>query len=320
MEINFPLRQSPFKIVLLRNKDIIVRYLVMNLPKCCTTVTPLSKTLAMILFVALPFAGFKLGQEYQKTLEPSSLSEKQITTSKITPDLTSDDTAVASKNNIVPENNTIYFGKYEGQEALFLNNQVIFSDRKKNKAGYFGNLENTVKILSGLFYVHGYENFLTDSTKEYLYLPVIYQKEKDNFDNLVNKILQVKLSDLSVKELWSNPLGSMKYPCKECGRNIRGGATLSQITDKYLVFDLFSGFESDGMFAGTIILNINSKVEKYHEMITNVRINLKENSYSFEKLMPQKETCEVQNDYGCDENGQRDVYKPTGEIFTNALP
>ena len=43
----------------------------MKLPKCCTTVTPLSKTLAILLFVSLPFIGFRLGQEYQKTLDPS---------------------------------------------------------------------------------------------------------------------------------------------------------------------------------------------------------------------------------------------------------
>lgn len=38
----------------------------MRLPKSFTTVTPLSKTLAFILFIALPFAGFYLGMEYQK--------------------------------------------------------------------------------------------------------------------------------------------------------------------------------------------------------------------------------------------------------------
>lgn len=64
---------------------IVVGYLTMKLPKCCTTVTPLSKTLAMILFVALPFIGFKLGQEYQKTFQLSSLSPTQKDNSLITP-------------------------------------------------------------------------------------------------------------------------------------------------------------------------------------------------------------------------------------------
>lgn len=38
----------------------------MHLPPALTTVTPLSKILAMILFITLPFVGFWLGREYQK--------------------------------------------------------------------------------------------------------------------------------------------------------------------------------------------------------------------------------------------------------------
>jgi hypothetical protein len=39
---------------------------VMKLPKFLTTVTPLSKTLAAILFITFPVLGFLLGIEYQK--------------------------------------------------------------------------------------------------------------------------------------------------------------------------------------------------------------------------------------------------------------
>lgn len=41
----------------------------MKLSKKYTTVTPLSKTIALILFIALPFLGFYLGMEYQKRLD-----------------------------------------------------------------------------------------------------------------------------------------------------------------------------------------------------------------------------------------------------------
>lgn len=41
----------------------------MALPKSLTTVTPLSKTLAMILFIALPFLGFLLGMQYQEVID-----------------------------------------------------------------------------------------------------------------------------------------------------------------------------------------------------------------------------------------------------------
>ncbi len=43
----------------------------MPLPKAFTTVTPLSKALAMILFIAFPFIGFYIGMQYQKMLTSS---------------------------------------------------------------------------------------------------------------------------------------------------------------------------------------------------------------------------------------------------------
>ena len=43
-----------------------------RLPKSLTTVTPLSKTIAFILFILMPFIGFYLGMHYQKTLDSLS--------------------------------------------------------------------------------------------------------------------------------------------------------------------------------------------------------------------------------------------------------
>ncbi len=44
----------------------------MALPKSLTTVTTFSKTLAMILFILLPFVGFYLGIQYQKMTTPQT--------------------------------------------------------------------------------------------------------------------------------------------------------------------------------------------------------------------------------------------------------
>jgi hypothetical protein len=43
----------------------------MDIPKELTTVTPLSKTLAIIFFVTLPFIGFFLGMRYQALVDIS---------------------------------------------------------------------------------------------------------------------------------------------------------------------------------------------------------------------------------------------------------
>lgn len=49
--------------------------LIMNLPKELTTVTPLSKIMSIITFVALIFAGFSLGIGYQKMIEYAKRQE-----------------------------------------------------------------------------------------------------------------------------------------------------------------------------------------------------------------------------------------------------
>lgn len=47
----------------------------MKLSKKWTTVTPLSKAIALALFVALPFIGFALGRNYQKNLDAALILE-----------------------------------------------------------------------------------------------------------------------------------------------------------------------------------------------------------------------------------------------------
>ena len=51
-----------------------------KLPKWLTTVTPFSKALAMILFIALPFVGFYLGAQYQEKTIPSLVEFRTIPT------------------------------------------------------------------------------------------------------------------------------------------------------------------------------------------------------------------------------------------------
>jgi hypothetical protein len=39
--------------------------------KTFTTVTPFSKAVALLMFIALPFIGFQLGRAYQRLITPS---------------------------------------------------------------------------------------------------------------------------------------------------------------------------------------------------------------------------------------------------------
>jgi hypothetical protein len=49
----------------------------MKLPKELTTVTPLSKTIALIMFTSLPIIAFFFGMNYQKALTEQSISTTQ---------------------------------------------------------------------------------------------------------------------------------------------------------------------------------------------------------------------------------------------------
>lgn len=52
---------------------------IMNLPKELTTVTKLSKYLALFLFIALPFVGFFLGVRYQEMMDLSKRQQEKST-------------------------------------------------------------------------------------------------------------------------------------------------------------------------------------------------------------------------------------------------
>ena len=57
----------------------------MPLPKSFTTVTMLSKTLAMILFIVFPFLGFYAGIQYEKKTTPQAPLWNQIITPQTSP-------------------------------------------------------------------------------------------------------------------------------------------------------------------------------------------------------------------------------------------
>lgn len=52
-------------------------FIIMNLPKELTTVTKLSKYLAMVVFIALPFVGFFLGVRYQEMMDLSKRQQEE---------------------------------------------------------------------------------------------------------------------------------------------------------------------------------------------------------------------------------------------------
>lgn len=120
----------------------------MKLPKSLTTVTPLSKTTALIMVILLPFMGFYLGMEFQKTLGSENLNLKE----KIRACIKSDARAPASKT--VPDyTSTKIIGNSTDECKIFatLNNGETISVASTNLSGIEDSpcLENpNVKISS----------------------------------------------------------------------------------------------------------------------------------------------------------------------------
>lgn len=93
----------------------------MKLKKELTTITPLSKCLAMIFFILFPFIGFYLGMKYQQMITISNpIRGKQTTATSLTPmihiSLRDKDQVFYAKNNgkIMIFNDGLYF--LEGQQ------------------------------------------------------------------------------------------------------------------------------------------------------------------------------------------------------------
>jgi hypothetical protein len=83
----------------------------MALPKSWTKVTPLSKALALILFIALPIAGFLLGMQYQRVVDVAAFSQPP------------DSVVVPSENEMtvtMADNNKTVYAKVGEEVAISL--------------------------------------------------------------------------------------------------------------------------------------------------------------------------------------------------------
>jgi hypothetical protein len=132
------------------------------------------------------------------------------------------------------------------------------------------------------------------------------------YSPLINTLIQINLDTLTSSEIWANQVGSDKY------KGGKGVVYLRSVADdKFLELSIGSCNDCDGGFAGTIILNINTQKEKYIMGIDNVRFNIANHTFSYQKLAPFEGPCN--GDYGCDD-GLMTVAKPSGKIFTENLP
>lgn len=92
----------------------------MKLSKTWTTVTPLSKTIALILFIALPFIGFYLGYNFKQLTIPSTYTKESFITSSSSTHTVSP-TSTPSPNGVAKWSSR----RYPNNRSFFINNQDI---------------------------------------------------------------------------------------------------------------------------------------------------------------------------------------------------
>ncbi len=288
----------------------------------------------IILLLIVGAGAFVLGQKTSNNVSPNTNQQPQATITSTQTQQLPTSTAVPTPDT-TPQENVVYFDTYEDVEAIFFTNKqgqkyfepgaaeksspYIGSLRKANGVGYqpfdYKKLSNPRRItLNITSQILGIGSFKLNNTKNMLYVSLDIDEEASSQypDNLVNRVYQVNLSNLSSKEVWSNEVGSSKYAGK-------GVAYIERIVeDKFVAMMLGDCYACGGhMPTKAIIVNVTTKSEKYLEGVGDLQFNLKDNIFVYKNLTPFQEVCEPSP--GCD-NGQRTVMKPAGQVYTEKLP
>lgn len=240
-----------------------------------------------------------------------------------------------STPNLVSQENAIYLGTYKGLNALFFTNKtkqeytspdrtrkidpnigsLTTQDGIRRSPFNYNDLQDSKKIFIVPFNIQQINNFKFSDNKKILYISLMLETKTANRypDNLENYIYKIDLDNLTYVNLWVYDLSLNKY------KGANGSALVKQASsdNNYLVLSIFNCFACEGSEAGLLILNNQTKNEKYFSRIGNIQFNLSEGIFTYQKTAPFKEPCD---DPACGSDGTWTVYKPSGDTFTEKLP
>lgn len=261
----------------------------------------------------------------------------QQTTNQTKTQSSSFPTSSSTQADMVPQENTVYLGTYQGVDAIFITNKELgkyyegeegvekFSPYKgswrfpQGLGQYpsdYKDLQNPKRILVLQSEVLQDNNFLLSDNKKFIYLSIMLETKTANIypDNVTNHIYRVNLDNLQSEELWTHDMSPNKY------KGAGGATTINKISsdNNFFVLSIHDCYACEGTEAGLIIINTQTKAEKYFPKIGNVQFNLQDGSFTYQNLAPTKEPC--QYGPGCDSDNTRTVYKPSGQVFTEKLP
>lgn len=312
----------------------------------------------VIIMVVTAGGAYYLGVTQNKT--PASYTKQTDTITSISikpsPVPSTNNTTPNITSDSVPKENTVYLGTYDGKNVLFIHNwprepnesdldylklpnwkDRIIQPFQDADFGFIGSISNVGHdLLFNDSYPYDFRKIISpkklfESQEDISFVDLtdngVFNKDNtviylslDTKENM-NRIYQVNLNTLKSKELWSNKMSENTNEYD----NYWGVAHIDQvIDDKYMVFSLMNCFQCSPPAEQrvSLILNIATVKTIYKGLIGNIKINISNNTFSYQKLAPFKESCAGCTGMcpGCGSDNMKNVFKPAGEVLTETLP
>lgn len=210
-----------------------------------------------------------------------------------------------------PKPNTPYLTTYNNDDAIFIAEDksvtgTVYTKGITYTSVDFNQLVSPKKID---FKMHAdYLSFKYNNSRNVLYISIV----EPEGEKIVNKIYQTQMKSFVTKEIWRNEIGSNKYSAK-------GVAELIDVPgNKYLVVSMGQCYPCGGyQFPYTLILDIESKKEKFLGQVGNLKVDEEMQKVTYQKLSLSYESCDPEP-MVCGA-GKKPVMKPKGKEYTESL-
>lgn len=251
-----------------------------------------------------------------------------ITQSEFSEDTSSNDWEWESATK--PELGRLYFTADQNEPGMYYTNEQIRKYWPSSDPGtkpYYGKFIglNSLRTMDGFYhflkdpkpfshdiYVESIDQLVKESASEFAYGFLSWSMGEN--EQPENAIYKIDTQNLSIEKVWINSFTGKSGTKKGVAR------IDSVVEDMYLLLTVYSCWECEGEIYGKMIINLSTGEETYLTDVTDFDINFATRSFSFQRLSPVKEECEYPKSLRCGVDGMMTVKKPTGQVFTQALP
>lgn len=204
-------------------------------------------------------------------------------------------------------------GPTEGQFIQYANNMSPMMMNRMMQAQYvdFRKLQYPKRLFTFDRYAT-IENIQLSPDNTYLVMSIVGGKSDDT-----NYIYQVNLKTSSSQKIWEHKLRTGHHPLNKGFAYVTGF-----LPDRFVTFDIIQGNPPPtAMPQGTVIVNMQTGVEKILGIVGDTSINISKNVVSYKNLGNTSVPCEGKYDPVCFPGDTLKYnYTPVGPILTQPLP